>query len=758
VTSAALPLRPTAEEIPPRGSGANVRGREVDAFRRECGFTRGCIACRRPRGSVHTKTCKARRREWLQQKRGSPGTSTATAALATSSTATSSALIPTTQQVTRRVTGKRSFQSTPEEEEAEIRDRARPQPQPVAKRAFEESTEDVAEELQQRVREDSGSLDAEASEPLMRLHEEYQRRVPECEGQLCFNIEEIFALDRMMNQQVQNLREKHAVAEEPEIFVGDEPGYTEDWKELPYQGVLEGRFKELKSIREFDVVCKEIPENQVRPDDLVIPMRFLYRMKEDGAVKARLVVQQIKKFAKGVTWMQTFAACPTSLGHRVLLWYAMKQSWPIREGDVSTAFLHADLPKDLRVLVRPPSCIYKGMVWILRKALYGLKIAPRCFQQWFAGQMSKIAFKRCLADPQLYFRSGDKTLQLVHADDDRFTSAPERADTVQDEISKLMRIRWDRELGKEWTPFLGLLWRRASDHCIQVKTDPKHFDHLLQLLNLESARGVRTPMWSAQVEQQLGEDLDASKTTIFRTGVGIVQWIALVRADIQYSAKELARGLAKPTTRDKARLRRLARYCKQTRTLVLNLEFHPELPLTLRVWGDSDLAKGESRKSTTGYVLRLQNVLLSTASKTQSVVALSSAEAELLGMSSAVAEALFAQSLLQEFLQTEIPIEAYTDSKACLGFIGRQGLGRMKHIETKFMWLQQVVQQRGVTISCVPSHENQADVLTKQLLPGQLEVARRQLGLIEEAEADDLMQRTLEPNHNEPNQIEPNGM
>ena len=120
---------------------------------------------------------------------------------------------------------------------------------------------------------------------------------------------------------------------------------------------------------------------------------------------------------------------------------------------------------------------------------------------------------------------------------------------------------------------------------------------------------------------------------------------------------------------------------------------------------------------------------MSGASKTQSIVACSSREAELLSICSAVAEAIFVQGIHKDFFGDLLPIVVYTDSVACLGMIGKTGVGRVQHLDTRFLWLQQLVCEKRLTLDHVPSAENEADIYTKQLYPQKLQEACEKLGL-----------------------------
>ena len=76
-----------------------------------------------------------------------------------------------------------------------------------------------------------------------------------------------------------------------------------------------------------------------------------------------------------------------------------------------------------------------------------------------------------------------------------------------------------------------------------------------------------------------------------------------------------------------------------------------------------------------------------------------------------------------------MPIQALTDSTACLGIVGRHGLGKLKHMQTQHLWLQDMVESGRIKIRHCTSAENLADVLTKQLPVQQLRYACEALGL-----------------------------
>ena len=79
--------------------------------------------------------------------------------------------------------------------------------------------------------------------------------------------------------------------------------------------------------------------------------------------------------------------------------------------------------------------------------------------------------------------------------------------------------------------------------------------------------------------------------------------------------------------------------------------------------------------------------LISHWARTQQVIALSSAEAELNAICKASQEGLGSRHFSGELNKPE-KLEIKTDAAAAIGITLRQGTGRIKHLEVKQLWVQ----------------------------------------------------------------------
>jgi hypothetical protein len=99
-------------------------------------------------------------------------------------------------------------------------------------------------------------------------------------------------------------------------------------------------------------------------------------------------------------------------------------------------------------------------------------------------------------------------------------------------------------------------------------------------------------------------------------------------------------------------------------------------------------------------------------SSTQPSVSLSSGEAEFYGVVRASGMGLGYQSLLRD-LGREASLRVWTDSSAAIGICGRQGLGKLRHLDTHTLWVQHAVRARRVDLRKVHGESNPADIFTK---------------------------------------------
>ena len=188
--------------------------------------------------------------------------------------------------------------------------------------------------------------------------------------------------------------------------------------------------------------------------------------------------------------------------------------------------------------------------------------------------------------------------------------------------------------------------------------------------------------------------------------------------NLQFPAMEVCRDMSFPTVASWARLKRLARYLVTRKAVIFQYEWQDEGKL-MTLYTDSDWAGcRRTRKSTSGGAVLIGTHCVKTWSCTQGPIALSSAEAEYYTMVEETIKAEGVQTVAREIgllLDSNVPISLFTDSSAAKSFVSRRGLGRMRHVATRELWLQEEVLSRRLVVNKVHGAVNPADLLTKFL-------------------------------------------
>ena len=202
------------------------------------------------------------------------------------------------------------------------------------------------------------------------------------------------------------------------------------------------------------------------------------------------------------------------------------------------------------------------------------------------------------------------------------------------------------------------------------------------------------------------------EATRFRGTAARINFLAADRPDLQYASKETSRRMANPQNQDWELLKRVARYLVSHRRLVHTYEWQDERP-TVSVYTDSNWAGClKTRKSTSGACLFNGNHLIRSYAKTQATIALSSGEAELYATVMASSEGLGLRAMMLDFAIDEIP-HLFVDASAAIGICQRKGLGKIRHLDTQSLWIQDALREKRLSINKVLGTENPSDAMTK---------------------------------------------
>ena len=280
--------------------------------------------------------------------------------------------------------------------------------------------------------------------------------------------------------------------------------------------------------------------------------------------------------------------------------------------------------------------------------------------------------------------------------------------------------------GTVWRPVvrrrhavLEAFWRDCPDKDL-LPCGPPALPNLLRLSAAASSSSPSlAPILRREEEEEEEESADQDPLLTdeeagwFRGAAARANYLAMDRVDLAFAAKELCRKMSVPRRSDLKALQRLAKYILGSPRMVQRYRW--QAPRDLEVFADTDFAGCvRTRRSTSGGICMRGSHLIKHWSKTQKVVTLSSAEAELGGVVLAATEGLGTQSVATD-LGIHLRLRLRADSAAAIGICNRSGIGKVRHLAVSQLWVQERIRSGALLLAKVRGDLNPADACTKYL-------------------------------------------
>ena len=218
--------------------------------------------------------------------------------------------------------------------------------------------------------------------------------------------------------------------------------------------------------------------------------------------------------------------------------------------------------------------------------------------------------------------------------------------------------------------------------------------------------------------------------TLFQQIIGSLLYIMLgTRPDIAFAVTKLAQFAANPSKEHLDKAKYVLRYLAGTAKYALVYQGASNKGLI--AYTDSDYAADPvKRRSTTGYLLKLANGIISWQSRAQKTIALSATEAEYMALSDCSRQVVWIQNIFTELGFPVKPTQICADNQGDI-FIASNPVQerRTKHIDVRFHYVRDLIEQKRIDIVWVPTDENSADMFTKNLGHIKFEKFRGMLGL-----------------------------
>ena len=445
----------------------------------------------------------------------------------------------------------------------------------------------------------------------------------------------------------------------------------------------------------------------------------------------------------------------------LLSWGASSSSHAIASLDVTAAFLNAALPEGMVVVLRPPTILYKlqllppGHVWLVHKAIYGLREAPSLWseqrtevltQTTFTSEgerycilLSEVHKSLCLLVKQRSLLKKPVTDQFgltskvlprdvlalsgIYVDDFLTVGPPQLVHDFLTALRKLWKTGDPQYLSPEVDiTFLGVTIKMTEQglllhqHYYTEDLLKEHSSHIT----------ARKRMTSGEPDHFRKDDPlppDASNPEHLewiKRGqriLGGLLWLSTrTRPDLAFAVSSTAQVLTKDLELLKVKLRHILQYLNTTKTMGLLYVYPPRRDLTeFTVFGDSSFAPS-GRHSQSGFTVHLSfgkvRHLIHWQSLRESKVAESSAESELYALASARKAARNFRLLIRESFTTSVILSLRCDNTAAISMLEEPGW-RTRYISIHGEAARQEMINRSMVLTYVSTDRQLADPLTK---------------------------------------------
>ncbi|CAD6945380.1 unnamed protein product [Tilletia caries] len=324
----------------------------------------------------------------------------------------------------------------------------------------------------------------------------------------------------------------------------------------------------------------------------------------------------------------------------------------------------------------------------------------------------------------------EATVVAVYVDDVLvFGRRLEDINSFKSSFAKRFKMKDQGEIGQ----FLGINIERSPDGTSFLISQAAYIKSMLARFGFEHLKPAPSPLDSKQRLVPYEGQASEADTKLFQSMVGCLMWLSQAsRADLAYAVAALARHAKNPGPIHLGCAKRVMRYVAGTIDFKLRIASHSEEDIVAH--SDADLGGDHSAKSTSGWCISVHGATVAWGSKLQTLVADSTAQAELIAVWQTAREVLAIQHLLEDLglrsTDAGPPSVIYCDNQPAIHIITNPvSNGLSRHIERKYLSTREHQERGLVKVQYINTRVNPADVFTKPLAPATFIQHRGTLGI-----------------------------
>lgn len=483
---------------------------------------------------------------------------------------------------------------------------------------------------------------------------------------------------------------------------------AEEWK-----NAIDSEMSALCENETWSIV-KSVPSDQK-----IINSKWVFKCKRNDnelKYKARLVARGFEQKCSDI--FDLYAPVAKLSTFRVFMSVATQLTLTVYQMDVCSAFLNSTLKEN--VYMRLPEGAYpkSNVICKLNKSIYGLKRAPKYWNNRFDEVMLHNYFVRSENDSCLYVKvcKDSKTYLLLYVDDILYFSS------CNMELKRLKSILFDnfkmKDMGKV-TKYLGINVKQDCEKGITVINQKDYLNNLLTLFGMSDCKPSLMPIDHNFKFEMLKRDRSESKEieSKCRSLIGCLMFAVMgTRPDLCSIVIILSRYQTYASSMLFTVLKRVLRYIKGT--LDLSLIYKCNKDNLIQGYVDSDWGSCIlDRKSTTGYCFKVFDCTVMWGTKKQHTVAISTTESEYIALATATSEACWLRKLIIDFnIMKDLTAILYEDNQSAIKISVNPGNNkRIKHIDIKHYFIKEKLDKGVIDIKYICTNDQLADIFTKVL-------------------------------------------